>query len=204
MIVMVFARAPVAGQCKTRLMPRHGAHGAARWHQQLVKKTLAVACASGYPVELWCAPDSRHGFFLACRRRWGLRLRRQARGDLGRKMGRALHGASAAGTGALLVGTDCAALTPADLHQAALALHTHDAVLQPASDGGYVLIGARKNIHGALRGVDWSSGRELGQTRRRLHQRHFSFAELSPLWDVDHPADLRKARQLGLLNRADC
>lgn len=198
--VIVFARAPQPGRCKTRLIARYGARGAARLHARLIHKTLQTAQGAGLPVELWCAPDTRHGCFHACRRRYGIRLRRQRDGDLGRKMGHAL--AATLGTSvprALIIGTDCAALGPDDLRTAASMLHDHDCVLQPAADGGYVLIGARRPVHAALRGIQWSSGREFGQTHRRLLRRRLSCGLLKPLWDVDHACDVRRARQLGLL-----
>lgn len=198
--LIVFARAPVPGQCKTRLAPRYGARGAARLHRELVLRTLRTACASGFRVELWCAPDSGHGFFHACRRRFGVTLKTQPAGDLGRKMSLALNRAVAQRAATVVIGTDCAALTTADLQDAFACLGAgHSHVLQPAADGGYVLIGARRPLQGALRGVDWSSGRELAQTRTRLTRVGLRWAELPALWDVDLPRDVRWARQLDLL-----
>lgn len=198
--LMVFARAPVMGRCKTRLIPAYGARGAAAMHRDLSERTLALATASGIASELWCEPDSGHGFFHACRRRNGVALRRQPAGDLGHKMGYALNAALRSGAHkALVIGTDCAALMVTDLRAAIAALDQHDCVLQPATDGGYVLIGARRPVHAALRGIRWSSGLELAQTRQRLALRGLSCALLPPLWDVDHAPDVRRARAEGLL-----
>src|SRR6187401_3006740 len=70
--VAVFARAPVAGQAKTRLIALLGPEGAARLHGELVRHALAVAVASAVgPVELWCAPDTLHPFFDRCSREFG-------------------------------------------------------------------------------------------------------------------------------------
>lgn len=198
---MIFARAPVPGQCKTRLMRRHGARGAARIHRQLTLRTLATAAATGMRVQLWCAPDTRHGFFHACRRQWGVTLQRQPSGDLGRKMSRVLAQALARGApSAVIVGTDCPALTAHDLAQAFQTLERDaDWVLQPAADGGYVLLGARLAAPGALRGIAWSSGHELRQTLAHLRARGLRTTLLPQLWDVDHPVDLRRARREKLL-----
>lgn len=197
--LIVFARAPVAGRCKTRLIPQYGARGAAHIHRQLLRRTLQTACSAGVSVELWCAPDTRHGFFHACRRQFGVRLKRQARGDLGRKMALALKHRMANGP-TVVIGTDCAALSRKDLLAAFAALKPgNDYVLQPAADGGYVLIGARISAPAVLRGVDWSSGRELAQTRARLARLGLHWAELPVLWDVDHPRDVKWARHQGLL-----
>ena len=192
--VLVFARAPVPGRCKTRLIPALGPQGAAALHRRLVRQTLATARDAGADVELWCAPDGAHGFFAACRRDFGVRLRRQLRGDLGRRMALALRDGPA-----LLIGTDCPGLTTVDLRRAMAALGTHDCVLQPSTDGGYVLIGTRRVERRALAGIAWSSGRELGQTRRRFARLGQRWLELRVLGDVDTPMDYRSARKLGLL-----
>ena len=198
--ILVFARAPVPGRCKTRLIPALGARGAAALHRRLVRRTLAAARASGQRVELWCAPDASHGFFAACRRDYGVRLRRQPAGDLGRRMALALaltlrEGADAA----VLVGSDCPGFTAADFRRAIASLARADCVLQPSRDGGYVLIGTRYIERRALWGIAWSSGRELAQTRRGMARLGLSLNEETPLMDVDTPKDYRAARRSGLL-----
>lgn len=199
-LLLVFARAPVPGRCKTRLMPRYGARGAAALHRQLCTLTLDQAQASGLPMELWCAPDSGHGFFLRCRRRGDVVLRRQSSGDLGRRMTHALRDGLRRAERVLLVGTDCALLTPQRLRTALTALDACEAVLQAADDGGFVLIGARERAP-ALRGIAWSSGRERVQTESRLQRQGLRWTRLPALWDVDRPADVRRARKAGLLPR---
>lgn len=196
-LIRIFARAPVPGRCKTRLMRSRGAAGAARVHRQLVRITLHQALASGLPVELWTAPDSGHAFFAALRRETGIPLRRQRGGDLGARMQHALRAGRAPGAGTLIVGTDCPLLTAEQLHSAAAALDTADAVLVPAEDGGYVLIGSRAPLK--LRRIAWSSGREGRQTAARMQRQGLRLRQLAPLWDVDHPRDLARARREGWL-----
>ena len=200
--ILVFARAPVPGRCKTRLIPALGAPGAAALHRRLVRKTLAAARSAGLPVELWCAPDTAHGFFAACRRDFGVRLRRQPAGDLGRRMALALARVLHEGAGAaVLVGTDCPDFTGEDFARGLAALTTADCVLQPSDDGGYVLIGARRIERRALAGVAWSSSRELAQTRGRLARLDQSWRELRVLRDIDSPGDYRDARRRGFRPR---
>lgn len=198
--VQIFARAPVAGACKTRLIPRYGAIGAMRLHRRLVQRALAVALSANIgPVELWATPSPAHPFFDRARRVHGVSLRRQCRGDLGRKMAHALSCALREGAqGAVLIGTDAANLTADDLRRAAQALSDGaDAVLQPATDGGFVLIAMRSDPGSRLCGVAWSSGRELLHTRARL--RAMDVALLEPRWDIDRPQDVRRAKHRGLL-----
>ncbi len=194
--LLILVKAPVPGRVKTRLAGRLGARGAAVLYQKLVRRTLRLAHAARLcPIELWCAPDAWHGFFVACRREHGARLRRQCAGDLGQRMNHALNRALAAGHPAVLIGGDCASLGEAEL-RAALGLLAagHEAVLGPAADGGYVLIGLNRPCPMLFRGIAWSTPTVLAATRRRLGQAGLDWAELPPGWDVDTPADLRRLR----------
>lgn len=190
--VAVVAKAPVPGLAKTRLIPLLGAAGAARAQRAFALQTLAtVRLASTGPLTLWCAPDTRHRFFRALRERHGVVCSPQPPGDLGQRMAAAMaaHFAARPNMPWLVVGTDCPALTPAHLQQAADALQTHDAVVVPAEDGGYVLLGLRRPLACVFERIDWSTERVLAQTLERLHEAGASCTELPTLWDVDEPAD---------------
>ncbi len=190
--VAVLAKAPVPGLAKTRLIPALGAAGAARAQRGFALQTLAtVRAASTGPVTLWCAPDARHRFFRALQARHGVTSVAQPAGDLGARMGAAVqaHFAQHHNLALLLVGTDCPVLTPAHLQQAADALQTHDAVLIPAEDGGYVLLGLRRPLPGVFESVAWSTPQVLAQTRERIGAAGARWLELPALWDVDEPAD---------------
>jgi glycosyltransferase A (GT-A) superfamily protein (DUF2064 family) len=92
----------------------------------------------------------------------------------------------------LIVGTDSPVLTREHLQQAADALQTHDAVVIPAEDGGYVLIGLRRALPSAFQQVDWSTPRVMAQTRERLSAVGARWVELATLWDVDDPQDWQR------------
>ena len=89
----------------------------------------------------------------------------------------------------IIIGTDCPALTTAHLQAAADALVGHDAVVIPAEDGGYVLIGLRRPLPVVFERIEWSTPRVMGQTRERLGQAKVSWKELPALWDVDDAQD---------------
>ena len=189
--VAVLAKAPVAGLAKTRLAPALGLAGAARAQRRFTLDTLHCARAAAIgPITLWCAPQPQHRFFRAVQGCVDICLAQPA-GDLGTRMGHAfqLHFDKKLGMPLLLVGTDCPALTPDHLQQAARALQDHDVVLIPAEDGGYVLIGMRRWVPQAFVGISWSTDQVLLQTRQRLQASGASLAELGTLWDVDEPAD---------------
>jgi len=190
--VVVLARAPLPGRAKTRLMPAVGALGAARVHAQLLVRTVAtVSRVADAPVTLRVAPALGHPLFGQLRRRFGVALRAQCGGDLGRRMHHALAVALRDSDAAVLVGTDCPGLVADDIRTALAALHAgSDAVLGPALDGGYWLIGLRRPAAGLFQGVDWGSAKVAAQTRRRMRRLGLSCHELSPRADLDHPADL--------------
>lgn len=198
--VAVFAKAPVAGFAKTRLIPTLRAQGAAKLQGLLIGLTLRLAHESQLrPVSLWCAPDRSHSYFRHMEERYGLDLHDQTGEDLGSRMLRAFE-VLARDRPLLLIGTDCPALTPAHLVLCAQVLRDGaDAAFVPAEDGGYALIGLRRAVPELFGNISWGTESVMEQTRthlRRLHLRHF---ETEALWDVDTPADYERARAAGLV-----
>ena len=189
----MFARAPVSGEVKSRLIPRLGADGAARLQMKLTEQAMATAIASEVgPVELWCSPDISHPTFAALAQR-GIVLRNQGAGDLGERMYQALSSAALAGDRAVLIGSDCPSLTPHDLRCAAHALRDGaDAAFVPAEDGGYVLIAARGCSRELFDDIRWGSNSVMAQTRGRLRELGQTWRELSPRWDIDRPEDYER------------
>jgi rSAM/selenodomain-associated transferase 1 len=197
--VAVFAKAPVPGEVKTRLVPLLGPEAAAELHATLVHRTLATARDSGLgAVSLWCMPDTGHPFFAACVAEFSVALQPQRGGHLGERMAHALEQLLATGP-ALLVGSDCPSLRPEDLCAAAGSLATHDAVFQPAEDGGYVLVGLARAIPGLFEGIRWGAGNVMRDTRARLRAAGATWRELPARWDVDRPEDYRRLLASGLL-----
>lgn len=190
--VIVFAKAPVAGQAKTRLIPALGALGAARLAERLLDATVAQACEADIgPVELCCTPDRSHPAFERMARLHRVTLGLQGEGDLGERMARALARALNVYRRAVLIGTDAPALDAAYLRGASAALADHDAVFGPATDGGYTLVGLRKPARELFEGISWSTSQVMAQTRKQVARLGLSCAELALLGDVDEAADLR-------------
>lgn len=191
--VLVFARAPVAGRTKTRLIPALGEHGAAALHTAMVWRTARTARAStSGRVVILGAPDAEHPLFRALERTLGVERAAQPRGDLGWRMARALERALARRpVPAVLVGTDCPDLTVADIRAAGAWLSAGgDAALGPALDGGYYLVGLRRPNRSIFTRMPWGSGRVLEETRRRLRRGGRRWCETAPHRDIDRPADL--------------
>ena len=197
--IAVFARAPVPGQCKTRLIPALGADGAAELHHRMLERTLACArTADVGPVSLWCAPDTTHPAFAALAGP-GVELRLQTGGDLGARM-LAAFVAQPAGRPLLLIGTDCPALTAEHLRACAECLRAgDDAVFLPTEDGGYFLVGLQAPQPALFDTMPWSTDQVMPETRRRLGRAGLRWREPATLWDINTPDDLARLRASGLM-----
>lgn len=200
--ILVFAKAPVAGYAKTRLIPLLGAEGAARAQTQLLRHCLATAAAAApRQLQLWCDPDTAHPALQAAAATFGASLQIQQGADLGARMAHGFGVALAEVPTAICIGTDCPALTVEHLRQAAAQLRDGcAAVLVPAEDGGYALIGLRRPVPDIFNGIEWGSDRVLAQTRERLRVCGLRWGELETLWDVDRPADWLRLQHSGLLS----
>jgi len=203
--VVVMAKAPLPGLAKTRLIPALGAAGAAALAERLLRHAVNEAVAAGLgPVDLCCAPDPQHAAFQQLQGTHGISLSTQSPGDIGRRMHSAFAGWWPQPGGVLLMGTDIPGLTAAVLQQARAALADHDAVFVPALDGGYALIGLRREAPSLFTDMPWSTPQVMAQTRQRLLAAGLRHAELPALADIDEPADLVHLRQLPhLLDRPD-
>jgi len=191
-VIIVFARAPVAGKAKTRLAPRLGEAGAARLQMRLtraaVRTALAARCGA---VEVH--GTARHRLFSSL----GVRFRLQRGRDLGERM---RHAFAHARRPAILIGSDCPALRVADLRCAERWLRAgYDAVLAPAEDGGYALIGLRRMVPGLFEGIAWGGMNVFRDTAARLTGRRWR--ALRTVWDVDRPQDLERLAAVRFLTR---
>jgi rSAM/selenodomain-associated transferase 1 len=199
--LIVFARAPTPGTVKTRLVPLLGADGAAALHVKLVKRALQTARAASFAAtELHCTPGTDDPFFRFCAGHYGVGLAVQAGDTLGTRMAAAFERALRDHARALLIGSDCPALTPRYLRQADRALRDGaDAVLGPCEDGGYALIGLRGADSRVFDGIPWGGAEVMAETRKRLSALAWTWRELDTLWDVDRPEDYERLAASGLL-----
>jgi uncharacterized protein len=198
--IAVFAKAPIAGEVKTRLAALLGADGAAGLQAGLVRHALSTAMQARVgALELWCAPDASHPFFERCAREFGASLKRQEGADLGERMRRAFDASFAAGAALIIIGADCPALRSTDLEEAAAQLRAHDAVIAPAEDGGYVLVGLARAAPMLFDGIAWGTSAVMGETRSKLAQAGVRWKELATFWDVDRPEDYARLQREGLL-----
>lgn len=182
--IVVFAKAPAAGRVKTRLIPALGPEGAARLAREMLERTVEEAVATGLAVELCGEPHAAAWWDGG-----GIALSAQGGGDLGERLARAAERVLRK-EAVLLVGADCPALDRARLAAAAEGLKRHDAIIHPAEDGGYVLLGLRRFHPSLFAGIAWSTAEVAAETIRRIGALGWSLRVGETLRDVDEPADI--------------
>jgi rSAM/selenodomain-associated transferase 1 len=181
--LLVIAKDPRPGLCKTRLCPPCRPEQAARLAAAALSDTLDVveATPAGRRVLVLEGDGDRW-------RRPGLEIIPQRGDGLAQRLANAF---ADVGQPALLVGMDTPQMTVGLLADGLAALACHDAVLGPALDGGYWSIGLRSANASVFTDVPMSSERTLASQRRRLTQLGLSSYEQPALRDVDTIADAR-------------
>lgn len=192
--ILVFARAPVPGASKTRLIPTLGASGAARLQAQLLARTLDEVAKVRNVLRVLCADSEESGLWLAQHMLptgWQLSVQRGE--DLGERMHDALLNAVSTAGQAILIGSDIIDFSAEDLMQALHVLREgSEVVLGPAADGGYWLIGASVEIPASLfTGLDWGGPDVYRETCRRCDDLGLRLKRLALRHDIDVPEDLR-------------
>ncbi|WP_296531223.1 TIGR04282 family arsenosugar biosynthesis glycosyltransferase [Rhodoferax sp.] len=190
--LLIFAKAPQAGRAKTRLIPALGAQGAAELARQMLRHTLREALTAQIgPVELCMSPAPHDLAWRGVAVPRAVQRSAQGGGDLGERMARAvLRVTTQRRQSVLLMGTDCPGLTAARLTEAAEQLQAHDAVLVPAFDGGYVLMGLKTPCPALFTQMRWSTPTVALETLRRMAALQLRVWQAPPLHDIDEPADL--------------
>lgn len=190
--LVVFAKAPLAGQVKTRLIPALGASGAAALARKLLTHALQQAeGAKMEAVELCVSPAPQDLAWQGMDFSEAVTLFSQGEGDLGERMARAIARViQQYQCPVMLMGTDCPELTSERLSEAARQLTLHDAVLLPANDGGYVLIGLKSPCPSLFKDMPWSTAAVGRETLRRMAALGLRVWQGPALQDIDEPADL--------------
>jgi uncharacterized protein len=194
--VAIMAKAPRAGEVKTRLCPPLSPADAAELYRcflldkvEQVRALPAVRPAVAYtPTEASAVFDALAPGFL---------LLPQRGADLGERLANVFEALFAAGyAAALLIDSDTPTLPPAYLAQAVemVAAPPADVVLGPSEDGGYYLIGLRKVYRELFTAMAWSTPRVLSETVARAGSLGLGVVTVPPWFDVDTAEDLARLR----------
>jgi uncharacterized protein len=190
--LIVFARAPLPGRTKTRLIPALGEQGAADLYRCFLLDTLAGAAALG-PRVIVAGDEAEH--LRALRDLVATvapraELVAQFGDDLGARMLNAFRLALGASRHAVIVGTDAPTLPRSRLREAFALAPRRDLVLGPCFDGGYYLAGMHAAQPRLFEGMSWGGPTVLVDTLARARELGLEVSLLDPWYDVDRPEDL--------------
>jgi hypothetical protein len=211
--IAVFARAPVAGHAKTRLIPLLGSQGAARFQAALISDTLRKVAGLrrwAQPYLFWAtspitfgrsdAEAILHEQALAGGDISEFSLIRQQGKELGERLENAFRGLLRLHPSCVVIGTDSPLFPARILRQALGELRACESVLGPCPDGGYYLIALRRpadpgRLRSIFRRVRWSTAFAFSDTLRNLLRQGLSCSVLEACADVDLPRDLQRLKK---------
>lgn len=187
--LIVFVKNPVLGEVKTRLAASLGEHRALDIYNELLEITRENI------TNLGCQKHVFFGSFIEDDVIWEeafLSKNIQDGDGLGERMESAFYRifrSESDPVKAVLIGSDCPELTSVNINQAFELLDTNDVVLGPALDGGYYLIGMKKNHPAIWLEIDWSTDRVYQQTIDKINKFNLSYSVLPVLQDIDTQDD---------------
>ncbi|MDH5711455.1 MAG: TIGR04282 family arsenosugar biosynthesis glycosyltransferase [Gammaproteobacteria bacterium] len=203
-VVLIFAKAPVAGEVNTRLIPDIGIEAATELQRELVMNRLNILRQHNLCViQLWCAPNQHHEFFQDCKNQYAIELFDQHGVDLGARMSSAIKQNLNKFKRVVLIGTDAPSLTNTHIDTAIKQLAENDIVIAPAEDGGYVLIGMSRHCHDVFDEVEWGSSTVLETTRERIKRNNLTSFEIEMCWDIDRVEDYFRYKKSQSPNQMD-
>ncbi|PJJ75017.1 hypothetical protein BXY57_0585 [Thermoflavifilum aggregans] len=185
--LIIFVKNPKLGQVKTRLARTIGPHAALLIYRELLHHTYSIANLVEADRFVFYADgiveqDLWDGRYIKCEQ-FGV--------DLGQRMTHAFcHVFSLSYQQAVIIGSDCFALTAAHIEQAFSELENSDVVIGPAEDGGYYLLGMKTHIPQLFESIPWSTPSVLNMTLQKLQDLKLSYRLLEELPDVDEWDDV--------------
>ena len=192
-VLLVFAKSPEPGQVKTRLIPDIGVDAATNLYKELLTRTLNTSVNSIFSEkQLWISGNKEHSFFDSFHKINHFKVMPQTGKDLGERMYKAFNEALNENHHAVLIGCDCPELNISDFQSAVAMLESDkDLVLGPAEDGGYYLIGLKKNHIELFTDVEWGSDTVFSKTISIAEKLNLNIGLLTKRSDIDRVADLQ-------------
>ncbi len=184
--LIVFIKNPELGKVKTRLAKTVGAEKALAIYIALMEHTRKIAEA---------LPVARHLFYsqeINRKDNWSVRKfhkNLQVEGNLGVKIATAFHTVFKTNEKVVIIGSDCASLTPEIVQAAFDKLDEHPFVIGPAMDGGYYLLGMNQFLPEVFRDIEWSTESVLPMTIERIEGLSKTYHLLPTLSDIDYEED---------------
>jgi rSAM/selenodomain-associated transferase 1 len=180
-MIVVMTKEAVAGEVKTRLVPKLGAESAAAFHLALVEVTFRLVASLGLPVIVRL--DGARGRVAALAGELGFEVLAQKKGDLGERLVEALGDERR-----VAIGTDAPTIDPQWIADAMV--RPEPVVLGPADDGGYWLVGTARSTPALFASIPWSTPEVYAATLARARAAPLAVGILPSSYDIDEPADL--------------
>lgn len=188
--LVIFVRNPISGQVKTRLAKDIGDERALAIYLQLLQHTLEITRGLSFRKFIYYA-DEVSDYDL-----WsvpGYTKRKQNGNDLGERMHNSFKELFDQGfTRIIIIGSDCLQLKTETLEEAVALLDINAAVIGPASDGGYYLLGLSKFYPDLFINKPWSTNQVFAKTIDDFVKQGISYALLEVLSDIDDVTDLEE------------
>lgn len=193
--LVIMAKQPLPGMAKTRIGATLGNDYAATLAEQFLHYTLVKAQRLNDELDfhvqpILCVSPQINRYFKSLATHFSTGLIAQTEGDLGARMQSATNYALSQASHVIIIGTDCPALNAHHIHQARKALDHVDVYLQPAQDGGYVLIAFKENLSCLFKNKPWSTPELLETTLAELTHVGMSYELGDYLNDIDEADDL--------------
>lgn len=200
--IVLFAKRPRPGHVKTRLTPPLSTDQALRLYRAFLADQIAQLIRFHPRAEVELAMDGEWEFAEDEAPACVVQRSLQGDGDLGTRMARRFRAAFDSGARRVIaLGVDTPTLPDLHVERALAELERHDAVVGPAEDGGYTLIGQSAHHPCLFERIPWGLDGVLKATRERARTHGLSLHELPPWFDVDDSTGLDRLRQ-GLRDRA--
>lgn len=194
-VVLIFARSPCPGKVKTRLIPELGWEGALNLYLNLLTRLISMLDQSDLNIELHVLGDLEAPELKKLNKDYDIKILPQSGDDLGERMELAASNALIHYRYVALVGTDCPGMNQDILADTFKWLKQGaDAVIAPAEDGGYVLLGLQNVDPCLFKGIAWGSEKVANQTRDCLNRLGWNYVEHPLMWDVDRPEDWHRLK----------
>ena len=189
--LLIFAKNPQIGKVKTRLAASVGDKRALEVYRQLLRLTKQAADPLDIPRQVWYTNHITDNDLWSAD---GYTKHQQEGRDLGRRMQAAFRQAFDKGfKKVVIIGSDCPEISTSLLRQAFVQLKTHEAVIGPAADGGYYLLGMSQFFPKLFELKEWSTASVYARTAEQLRNKEISYALLPKLNDIDTEADLKES-----------
>jgi len=190
-LLIIFVKNPVVGKVKTRLAESIGSRNALHIYKTLLRHTYVAADRIDADTQVW------YSSFIDRTDLWenGSFDKYLQKGEnLGRRMSGAIgKGFDDGYSRVVIIGSDCADLTPGHISKAFAELTKADCVIGPARDGGYYLLGLSRFLPDLFEEIEWSKPTVFEDTIKILGQQNFSVELLEELNDIDTIEDLKQS-----------